>query len=37
MKPEQWQAACLREYIEQLTAAVRMLEHAVGYSEGLTS
>ena len=36
MKPEQWQATCLREYIEQLSAAVQMLAHQTGYHDGAT-
>ncbi|AHB31653.1 hypothetical protein ArV2_gp42 [Arthrobacter phage vB_ArS-ArV2] len=36
MKPEAWQARCLREYIDQLTVAVRMLEFQAGYSSGVT-
>lgn len=35
MKPEAWHAKCLREYIEQLQAAVRMLEFQAGYSTGV--
>ena len=35
MKPEAWHAKCLREYIEQLTAAVRMLEFQTGYQAGV--
>jgi hypothetical protein len=34
-RPEAWQAQCLRDYIEQLTAAVRMLEWQAGHHDGL--
>lgn len=33
--PEAWQARCLHDYAEQLTIAVRMLEFADGYREGV--
>lgn len=35
--PESWHAVVLRDEIEQLSAAVQMLAHTVGYNEGLTS
>jgi hypothetical protein len=34
-KPEAWHAQVLRDEIEQLTIAVRMLEFADGYREGV--
>ena len=33
--PEAWLARCLRDEAEQLTIAVRMLEFADGYREGV--
>jgi hypothetical protein len=33
--PEAWQAVALREYSEQLTAAVRKLENLAGYWDGV--
>lgn len=33
--PEVWHAQCLRDEIEQLTIAVRMLEFNAGYSNGV--
>ena len=33
--PEAWHARTLRDYAEQLTIAVRMLEFADGYREGV--
>lgn len=33
--PEVWHASCLRDEIEQLTVAVRMLEFQDGYREGV--
>jgi hypothetical protein len=34
-KPEAWHAQVLRDEAEQLTIAVRMLEFADGYREGV--
>ena len=34
-RPESWHARCLRDEAEQLTIAVRMLEFADGYREGV--
>jgi hypothetical protein len=34
-RPEAWHARALHEYAEQLTIAVRMLEFAAGYREGV--
>jgi hypothetical protein len=34
-RPEAWHAQCLRDLSEQLTAAVRMLEFAAGYRDGV--
>lgn len=34
--PEAWRAFCLSDESEQLTAAVRILEHAAGYRDGVT-
>jgi hypothetical protein len=33
--PEAWHARALHDYAEQLTIAVRMLEFADGYREGV--
>jgi hypothetical protein len=33
--PEAWSAVALREYSEQLTAAVRKLENLSGYWDGV--
>jgi hypothetical protein len=35
-RPEAWRAQCLRDEIEQLTAAVMMLAHKEGYWDGVT-
>jgi hypothetical protein len=35
MRPEAWHARVLRDEAEQLTIAVRMLEFADGYREGV--
>lgn len=34
-RPEAFHARALHDYSEQLTIAVRMLEHAAGYREGV--
>lgn len=34
-RPEAWHAQCLRDVSEQLTIAVRMLEHSAGYWDGV--
>lgn len=34
-RPEAWHALCLRDEIERLTIAVRMLEFHAGYSNGV--
>jgi hypothetical protein len=34
-RPEAWHARALHDYAEQLTIAVRMLEFAAGYREGV--
>ncbi|AYN58888.1 hypothetical protein PP634_gp62 [Arthrobacter phage Richie] len=34
-RPEEWHARCLRDEAEQLTIAVRMLEFAAGYHNGV--
>ena len=34
-RPEAWHARVLRDEVEQLTIAVRMLEFADGYREGV--
>jgi hypothetical protein len=34
-RPEEWHARVLRDEVEQLTIAVRMLEFADGYREGV--
>ena len=34
-RPESWHARVLRDEAEQLTAAIRMLEFADGYREGV--
>lgn len=35
-RPEAWHAQVLHDEIEQLTAAVRMLEFQAGYRDGVT-
>ncbi|UYM26599.1 hypothetical protein SEA_BAUER_50 [Arthrobacter phage Bauer] len=35
-RPEAWHARCLRDEAEQLTIAVRMLEFAAGYHDGVS-
>jgi len=35
-RPEAFHARALHDYAEQLTIAVRMLEHTVGYWDGVT-
>lgn len=34
-RPEAWHARALHDYAEQLTIAVRMLEFAAGYRDGV--
>ncbi|WXW93178.1 hypothetical protein SEA_BRAYBEAST_42 [Arthrobacter phage BrayBeast] len=34
-KPEAWHARALHDHAEQLTIAVRMLEFAAGYRDGV--
>lgn len=34
-RPEAWHARALHDYAEQLTIAVRMLEHSAGYRDGV--
>ena len=35
-RSESWHARALHDYAEQLTIAVRMLEHTVGYWDGVS-